>query len=84
MSLTLIKKYHKKLHLTLFWKEINFIWVYPFPIERSGNPSILRNNFGIWYYKLKPQTIVWLVKRDMSLLDSSGTFHISEDGNLVI
>jgi hypothetical protein len=50
----------------------------------SGNSSILKPYFGVWYHDLQPQTIVWVANRDTPLLNSRGFFHISDDGNLAI
>ncbi|KAK2433467.1 G-type lectin S-receptor serine/threonine-protein kinase [Trifolium repens] len=39
---------------------------------------------GIWYYNLTPKTVVWVANRDNPVQDSSGTFVISQNGNLMI
>nr|GMD31961.1 G-type lectin S-receptor-like serine/threonine-protein kinase At4g03230 isoform X2 [Ipomoea batatas] len=39
---------------------------------------------GIWYYKLSPQTIVWVANRDFPVQDSEGAVGIKEDGNLCV
>nr|GLL34808.1 uncharacterized protein LOC109155677 [Ipomoea trifida] len=39
---------------------------------------------GIWYYKLNPQTIVWVANRDFPVQDSEGAVAIKEDGNLCV
>jgi hypothetical protein len=38
----------------------------------------------IWYNSISIFTIVWVANREKSLMDSSGLFTISEDGNLVV
>ncbi|KAL2331782.1 hypothetical protein Fmac_019363 [Flemingia macrophylla] len=47
--------------------------------DRSENRYL-----GIWYHRLEPQTVVWIANRDEPVLDSSGVFRISENGNLVV
>ncbi|KAK7328000.1 hypothetical protein VNO77_22094 [Canavalia gladiata] len=37
---------------------------------------------GIWY--LSDSNVIWIANRNQPLLDSSGVFRISEDGNLVV
>ncbi|XP_047155548.1 G-type lectin S-receptor-like serine/threonine-protein kinase At1g11330 [Vigna umbellata] len=37
---------------------------------------------GIWY--LSDSNVIWIANRDQPLLDSSGVFKISKDGNLVL
>ncbi|CAL0333898.1 unnamed protein product [Lupinus luteus] len=44
--------------------------------------SISRRYVGIWYYKLNPQTVVWVANRNNPLRDSGGAFAVAEDGNL--
>ncbi|OIW05919.1 hypothetical protein TanjilG_07195 [Lupinus angustifolius] len=44
--------------------------------------SISRRYVGIWYYKLNPQTVVWVANRNNPLRDSGGAFVVAEDGNL--
>lgn len=44
--------------------------------------SSSRRYVGIWYYKLNPQTVVWVANRDNPLPDSRGALAIAEDGNL--
>ncbi|CAJ2654946.1 unnamed protein product [Trifolium pratense] len=39
---------------------------------------------GIWYYNLTPKTVVWVANRDNPVQDSSGTFVISQNGNLMV
>ncbi|KAJ8630829.1 hypothetical protein MRB53_024152 [Persea americana] len=39
---------------------------------------------GIWYNKIRPETIVWVANRDTPLADSSGILTIDVNGNLVI
>ncbi|KAJ8629029.1 hypothetical protein MRB53_022352 [Persea americana] len=39
---------------------------------------------GIWYNKIKPETIVWVANRDTPLADSSGILTIDVNGDLVI
>ncbi|MCL7045974.1 hypothetical protein MKW94_015184, partial [Papaver nudicaule] len=39
---------------------------------------------GIWYNKIPVENIVWVANRATPLKDSSGTFRIASDGNLVI
>ncbi|KAJ8629031.1 hypothetical protein MRB53_022354 [Persea americana] len=39
---------------------------------------------GIWYNKIRPETIVWVANRDTPLADSSGIIKIDVNGDLVI
>ncbi|KAJ8630832.1 hypothetical protein MRB53_024155 [Persea americana] len=39
---------------------------------------------GIWYNKIRPETIVWVANRDTPLADSSGIITIDVNGDLVI
>ena len=39
---------------------------------------------GIWYNKIRSETIVWVANRDTPLADSSGILTIDVNGNLVI
>ncbi|XXG71281.1 hypothetical protein AAC387_Pa07g0575 [Persea americana] len=39
---------------------------------------------GIWYNKIRPETIVWVANRDKPLADSSGIITIDVNGDLVI
>ncbi|GMP67023.1 hypothetical protein CsSME_00027151 [Camellia sinensis var. sinensis] len=49
------------------------------PMGESGYARYM----GIWYYMLKPQTIVWVANRDSPLFSRTGVFTIAEDdGNL--
>ncbi|KAF5726432.1 serine/threonine-protein kinase [Tripterygium wilfordii] len=48
------------------------------PNGRSDNKRYL----GIWYYKSRPRTVVWVANRDEPLEDSTGVFALSKDGNL--
>ncbi|KEH41621.1 S-locus lectin kinase family protein [Medicago truncatula] len=51
----------------------------------NGSSSIDRRRYvGIWYYNLTPKTVVWVANRDNPVQDSSGSFVISEDGNLMV
>ncbi|XWS63341.1 hypothetical protein CRYUN_Cryun06bG0087000 [Craigia yunnanensis] len=51
-----------------------------------NNGSSHREQYvGIWYYNLKPQTIVWVAKRDESVSNSTTwVFGIGDDGNLML
>ncbi|XP_028066279.1 G-type lectin S-receptor-like serine/threonine-protein kinase At4g03230 isoform X1 [Camellia sinensis] len=49
------------------------------PMGESGHPRYM----GIWYYMLKPQTIVWVANPDSPLFSRTGAFTVAEDdGNL--
>ncbi|XP_059639420.1 S-locus-specific glycoprotein S6-like [Cornus florida] len=49
------------------------------------SPNNSNNRYlGIWYYNIKPQTIVWVANRNYPLNDSSGTMKIGGDGNLIL
>ena len=51
----------------------------------NGSSSVDRRRYvGIWYYNLTPKTVVWVANRDNPVQDSSGSFVISEDGNLMV
>ncbi|XP_057960578.1 G-type lectin S-receptor-like serine/threonine-protein kinase At1g11330 [Malania oleifera] len=39
---------------------------------------------GIWYNKVSNFTVVWLANRDRPLTNSSGSFTVAKDGNLVV
>ncbi|GLU23477.1 hypothetical protein SLE2022_394770 [Rubroshorea leprosula] len=47
-----------------------------------GNSAIYY--LGIWYKKVKQQTVVWVGNRDHSFFTSSAALTVSGDGNLVI
>ncbi|KAL3733645.1 hypothetical protein ACJRO7_023072 [Eucalyptus globulus] len=48
------------------------------------SPGNSRNRFlGIWY-KITPETVVWVANRNNPLADSNGTLTISNDGALVL
>ncbi|KAI8008307.1 G-type lectin S-receptor-like serine/threonine-protein kinase [Camellia lanceoleosa] len=49
------------------------------PMGESGYPRYI----GIWYYMLKPQTIVWVANRDSPLFSRTGVLTVAEDdGNV--
>ncbi|XP_059661586.1 G-type lectin S-receptor-like serine/threonine-protein kinase At4g27290 isoform X2 [Cornus florida] len=48
----------------------------------SGSKNLLF--LGIWYYKISPQTVVWVANRENPITDSYGNLTISNDGNLVL
>lgn len=51
----------------------------------NGSSRVDRRRYvGIWYYNLIPKTVVWVANRDNPVQDSSGSFVISEDGNLMV
>ena len=37
---------------------------------------------GIWYNKIKEQTVIWVANRENPLTDSAGFLTLSEDGNI--
>ncbi|KAI9177584.1 hypothetical protein LWI28_016946 [Acer negundo] len=41
-----------------------------------------RRYVGIWYYGSQTETVVWVANRDSPILDDSGVFATTEDGNL--
>lgn len=41
-----------------------------------------RRYVGIWYYRSKPETVVWVANRDSPVSGSGGVLSISKDGNL--
>ncbi|KAK1568084.1 hypothetical protein Q3G72_020392 [Acer saccharum] len=43
-----------------------------------------RRYVGIWYYGSQTETVVWVANRDSPLLDDSGVFATTEDGNLKV
>lgn len=43
-----------------------------------------RRYLGIWFYDLHPLTVVWVANRESPVLDRSGIFAISTDGNLEV
>ncbi|GKV42560.1 hypothetical protein SLEP1_g49945 [Rubroshorea leprosula] len=47
-----------------------------------GNSTIYY--LGIWYKKVKEQTVVWVANRDFSFFTSSAALTVTDDGNLVI
>ncbi|XP_059661581.1 G-type lectin S-receptor-like serine/threonine-protein kinase At4g27290 [Cornus florida] len=48
----------------------------------SGSKNLLF--LGIWYYKISPQTVVWVANRENPITDSYGNLTISNEGNLVL
>ena len=47
-----------------------------------GNST--RRYFGIWYYQITEQTVVWVANRDNPLSDTSGVLSINGQGNLIL
>ncbi|XP_043698851.1 receptor-like serine/threonine-protein kinase SD1-8 [Telopea speciosissima] len=49
------------------------------------SPTNSNNRYlGIWYNKIRDQTVVWIANRDNPITDSTGVLKLSEDGNLVL
>ncbi|TKY48796.1 G-type lectin S-receptor serine/threonine-protein kinase [Spatholobus suberectus] len=55
-----------------------------FSLHAESGSRIEKRYFGIWYYRLKPRTVVWVANRNAPILDSTGVFQIADDGNLVV
>ncbi|XP_031392319.1 G-type lectin S-receptor-like serine/threonine-protein kinase At4g03230 [Punica granatum] len=50
----------------------------------SPGISASKRYIGIWYYKVSPQTVVWVANRDNPFFDRGGVLRLEKDGNLVI
>ncbi|XP_059661588.1 G-type lectin S-receptor-like serine/threonine-protein kinase At4g27290 [Cornus florida] len=49
------------------------------------SPSGSKNLYlGIWYYKISPETVVWVANRETPIADSYANLTINSDGNLVL
>lgn len=47
------------------------------------NPERSKKRYlGIWYYKIVPQTVVWIANRNHPLEKTNGVFSITKDGEL--
>ncbi|KAG8651674.1 G-type lectin S-receptor-like serine/threonine-protein kinase RKS1 isoform X2 [Manihot esculenta] len=62
----------------LISKENNFVLGFFSP----GNPKY--RYLGIWYYKVREQTVVWVANRNHPINGSSGVLSVNQYGNLVL